>query len=220
MTDQSPQSPRVSRRVTLLDNDELLSAINSAVQKGRWQLFVFQESHPVIRTESGEELIDIRVQYTRTSQNFSAGAMELALRHICNDMTMLEVMAENKAWGRSIRRYWVPGLDLYEAWMVEGGYTSIHRHTKKGNWLSVKSGWLLVERLGSGDEPEGGEQLLLRPGDQVWLPAGHWHRLSASDGEVNFWEVYTGVEVDHLDVERWDVAGIGPLPPLGERSDS
>lgn len=131
------------------------------------------------------------------------------------DGAMFSPTKEEKTWGTLYRLVQLPHLELCWGEIVNGGYSSLHRHVRKNNLFLVLQGKLQVNLYVDEKNTRFQKHLLQPFHEALVVPAGTWHRFIALEN-TTLLEAYQPLpeqSLDPFDIERLDTNGIltGPV---------
>ena len=111
-----------------------------------------------------------------------------------------------KSWGKSIRRFIDSYLQVEEAHIDKGGYSSVHLHERKWNEFIVSKGSLLVHIYDDQGKSEMTHEL--EPGIRIHVPPNIRHQFVATT-KVVVYEVYfdPSHQLDPEDIIRFSKNG-------------
>lgn len=114
-------------------------------------------------------------------------------------------MLFGKVWGRTKPILLKPQIEMHEIHIKEGAYCSRHHHRCKYNMFYVISGQLKVKTWKRDYNLV--DETILGPGESTIQPPGEDHQFEALSDVVCL-ELYW-TELDHNDIVRADVGGVG-----------
>lgn len=129
-------------------------------------------------------------------------------------------MWEEKCWGHVEHMFESEDVAVSRLRVKEGWRCSCHRHKERANIFTVQDGALIIEEWR--EKPKIAEHMslgkltLLRPGMELSVPTGIWHRFRVleSGNVVEFyWTDNHGIVSIH-DIERIDEGGEDDLETL------
>lgn len=109
---------------------------------------------------------------------------------------------EGKIWGTTTEIYRDETISLHLLKILEGGYSSKHRHQKKANIFHVLEGELQIDMAAG----PGWDITILTEGQAAVITSPTWHRFKALKPSLVL-EIYK-VTLEDPDIEREDRGGL------------